>query len=340
MVQAVPWFVLEALLLCLLVVFGSLGCGVGILFPLLGGEKEKREALAIARPFAPVQAVLFSAVPAGLLMGCPAALPVLVDFLPVPTMLFLTGLVLRTTATQVRPWRNRNWSRAGWSATVLSGSLLAMFSVGYVAANLLFGFPIGPTASAGPPVRSFSLFSVIGGFLLVTFAAFQGLLFLSIRAEGSLQKTLRRDMPVLAVNLIVFALAAGIILALDVPSSRPWSTGRPLHWIFAGFAVLMAVLLVITVLKKSWKKAFGFSSLVSSFVILSLAAAQYPLVIPSRTDPSASIRATDAAAAAGLPAALTLLSSALVVILASLLFLLLWRDREPRSGNGGLQASK
>jgi cytochrome bd ubiquinol oxidase subunit II len=323
------WFALEAVLLCLTVAVGSFGCGVGILFPLLGGEKEKREALEIIRPFAPVQAVLLPALAAGLLLGCPAALPAFLESLPVPALLLLVGLVLKTAAAEVRPRMTRRLTRAGWSAAVFFGSLIAMFAFGYIAANLLTGFPLGPgAAQGGSPRWSLSIYSVIGGCLLFTYAAFHGALFLSARAEGDLLRTLRRDMPVLSVNLMVFALTACILTAVEVPISRPWSTGHPLHWIFAGLAVVVFSFLVITVLRKTWMDAFGFSGLLSSFVILSLAAAEYPIVIPSRADPSSAVRATGTPAASGLPAALTLLAAILPVLVSCLLFLLLRRERK------------
>lgn len=326
---AALWFGLEAVLLCLLVAFGSFGCGVGILFPLLGGEKEKREALEIARPFAPLQAVLFPAVVAGLLAGCPSGYRALLESLPGPALGFLLGMILRTAAVEVRARRNRSWSRAGWSAVVFTGSLLVMFSVGYVAANLLTGFPLASGGPADPSNRwSLSPLSVVGGGLLATYAAFQGILFLSTRAEGSLLKTMRRDMPVLAVNLVVFAAAACVLTAVRVPSSRPWTTGHPLHWIFAGLAVVALTLLVITVLRKAWMEAFCLSSLLSTFVILSLAAAGYPTVIPSRTD-AAAVLATADAAAAGLPAALSLLAAAVPAVAVCLLFLTAWKGRAP-----------
>ena len=152
----------------------------------------------------------------------------------------------------------------------------------------------GPIVKPGPQPGILDWYTVIGGVVALIALAIHGSLYLAVKTEGELQRRARRF-----ARGAWFALVA--ITAISLPASvavRPDTLDnyRAYPWLFAVPLLVVVALVAMFVFsgKRADRKAFTASCAYLVFMMVGAAAALYPRLLPSSSDPNRDINIQNA----------------------------------------------
>ena len=183
------WAGLIAFAVLAYVLFDGFDLGIGILFPFLGSERNRDQAMNSVAPVWDGNETWLVLGGGGLMAAFPVAYAVVMTALYAPLIAMLLALVFRGVAFEFR-WRASRKSLWDWAFA--GGSMLATFAQGVALGALVQGIPVSNRAYAGGWWDWLTPFSILTGVALLVGYALLGATWLNLKTTGELQERARR----------------------------------------------------------------------------------------------------------------------------------------------------
>lgn len=201
-------------------------------------------------------------------------------------MLVLLGLIFRAVAIE---FRNKvddpRWVGA-WDVAFSLGSILPSILYGVAIGNILRGLELSPLGDyTGGFFALLNPFALLCGLVGLTMFAHHGALYLSMKLDGDVAKDARGWAGrIWYVFLVLLVVTSGIGLKNHVTGAYPI-----IPMVLIVLALLANVLALILNKKGNAKGAFLSSSLTIAFVMLAVAGALFPNMVPCTNNPDWSL---------------------------------------------------
>lgn len=279
---ALIWALILAIGVFVYVALDGFDLGVGILFPLLRGEKERDTAIGAIAPVWDGNETWLVLGGGGLLAVFPLAYAVIFPALYVPLIAMLLALIFRGVAFEYRVHsKGHKWF---WDGAFFGGSLIAAFAQGVALGAWLQGIEVVDRAYSGAWWDWLSPFSVATGLAVVCGYSLLGATWINLKTEGELNARAR---------LLVFPLAAatvGFIVAVSLwtPLLDPRYSDRWFTWPTMLYALPVPIFVALTVLSL-WRAlkndraltAFLSAELLFLLCYIGLGISVWPDIVPT-----------------------------------------------------------
>lgn len=263
------------------VILDGFDLGVGILFPLADGEREKATMMNSIAPVWDGNETWLVLGGGGLFAVFPLAYAVIMPALYMPIILMLLALIFRGVAFEYR-WRTERWKPV-WDVAFFGGSVVAAFMQGIALGALVQGIEVADRAYAGGWWDWLSMFSILTGLAVVVGYALLGATWIILKTEHELQRKMQSYAWWLAAGTLGFI---GIVSILT-PFQGAEYVSRWLNLPGSLFSVLMPV----AVFAAAWALFTGlnagkdgqpFLAAIAIFVLcfIGIGISFYPNIVP------------------------------------------------------------
>jgi len=272
------WVCILAVSTLLYVLLDGFDLGVGILFALTRGEARRRAMLSAVAPIWDGNETWLVVVGVVLWGAFPIVYATLFSALYLPLLVMLSGLILRGVAFEFRYKTERlRWI---WDASFAGGSLLAAFIQGAAVGALVEGLPMSDGRYTGGEFGWFSPFAVLCGVGLCLGYSLLGACWLLRKCEGEVRDTAYRQIPYLALGLLVFLLAVFVYaLAGNLQVMQRWLE-RPYLFVFPLIGAVATLVLAHSVRQRLDGPPYYMVALVFTAAFGTLAISFWPYMIP------------------------------------------------------------
>ena len=272
------WVSLLAISILLYVLLDGFDLGIGILFGLTRDQARRHAMWGAVAPIWDGNET-WLVVTAVILWGAfPAVYALLLSAFYLPLVLMLCGLILRGVAFEFRYKAERiRWI---WDFGFFAGSLVATFVQGMTVGALVEGLPVTNGQYSGGEFGWFSPFAVLCGIGLCFGYTLLGACWLIKKCEGDVKAAAYRQVPYLAIGLLVFLVAVfSFALAENLQIMHRW-VERPYLFIFPAIAALAAIVLAVSVERHRDGLPFYMVALIFLSAFGTLAISFWPYMIP------------------------------------------------------------
>ena len=262
------------------VLFDGFDLGIGILFPFLGSERNRDQAMNSVAPVWDGNETWLVLGGGGLMAAFPVAYAVVMTALYAPIIAMLLALIFRGVAFEFR-WRAAD--KSPWDWAFAGGSMLATFAQGVALGALVQGIPVSDRAYAGGWWDWLTPFSILTGLALLVGYALLGATWLNLKTTGELQERARR-----------FAWIAGIgtlaligVVSLWTPLMNAQFMARWFAWpalLYTAPVPLLVALAALVLFRGlvGRRDASPFLAALALFVLsyIGLGISFYPYIVP------------------------------------------------------------
>lgn len=197
------------------VILDGFDLGVGILFPLADGEREKATMMNSIAPVWDGNETWLVLGGGGLFAVFPLAYAVIMPALYMPIILMLLALIFRGVAFEYR-WRTEN-GKYLWDIAFFGGSIVAAFMQGIALGALVQGIEVADRAYAGGWWDWLSVFSILTGVAVVVGYALLGATWIILKTEDSLQRRMQNYAWYLGAGTLAFIGVVSILTPFQDP---------------------------------------------------------------------------------------------------------------------------
>jgi cytochrome d ubiquinol oxidase subunit II len=301
------WFALASIMVAIYVVMDGFDFGAGVLYRRVArNDRERRQVLAAIGPFWDGNEVWLIAGGGVLFMAFPKVLASALSGFYLAIMPVLWVLILRGISIEFRSHVDDAMWRAFWDATLAMASTLASLLLGVALGNLIRGVPLledgwfslslfesfSPRGALG----LLDWYTVLAGLLALAALAHHGALFLAWKTDGPVRTRSLKAAGVLFPAVVVLWLAATAATASVAPELFPALAARPVAWLAT--ALFLVGLAGTFAARRAGRDflAFVASGAFLLGILGATAAAVYPTMIRSISEPSRSLTAFNASA--------------------------------------------
>lgn len=232
-----------------------------------------------------------------LFAGFPVMYATLLSAMYVPFMLFLVMLVLRSSAIKFRSAEEMSWWRKTWDYIYFISNVTISFLLGVVIGNVLQGFELGENHKylGGTFFNFLNPYAVMTGLTTLSLFMLQGAIFLLLKTEGRLFARLTFLLKKGMVFFIITFSLTSLYTLIYIPGVTDKFRENPTFFILPVLSFLSVANIPRLVSKKKYAHAIVFSSLTMAFLLMLVAFQLYPVLLPSKIDPSFSVTIYNAA---------------------------------------------
>lgn len=317
------WWALLGILLIGFAVMDGFDLGTALLLPIVGRtDLERRIVLNTVGPVWEGNQVWFILGGGAIFAAWPTLYGASFSGFYLAMFLVLATLILRPVGFKFRSKVDHPLWRTVWDWALVLGGLVPALVFGVAFGNLFLGVPFQFDSnlrfqSAISLLGLLNPFALLVGLVSLSMIALHGACWLNVKTDSTVQARARTVIPFAALAYVVLFILAGAWLStlgsyqiegviahngpsnpmlkhvLHVPMS--WmaaSAAGPWLWAAVGLALLGAI--GAAVLRKAPLMAFLSSALVAISTITSAGLALFPFLLPSSSDPSASLTVWDA----------------------------------------------
>lgn len=185
------WFLLVGLLLAGYAILDGFDLGVGIIHPILRGERERNVAIKAIGPLWDGNEVWLVTFGGALFAAFPEAYATILSGMYLPIMLLLFGLIFRAISVDFRNKVESSKWKLLFDCGFFLSSLLTTFVFGVAAGNLIAGLALNERGEyAGSLVDLLGMYPLATGMLAVATFALHGVMFLFLKTAGGLKEKL------------------------------------------------------------------------------------------------------------------------------------------------------
>jgi cytochrome d ubiquinol oxidase subunit II len=272
------WVAILAVSVLLYVLLDGFDLGVGMLFGLARDEERRRAMLSAVAPIWDGNETWLVVTGVVLWGAFPVVYATLLSAFYLPLLVMLAGLILRGVAFEFRDKAER--ARWIWDWSFAGGSLVAAFAQGLTVGALVEGLPIENGQYAGGDFGWFSPFAALCGVGLCVGYALLGASWLVNKCEAEVRDTAWRQIPYLAIGVLVFlAIAFIYALAEDLQLMGRWIE-RPYLFVFPAIGAAAAIVLAASIRRRRDGLPFYMVALVFMSAFGTLAISFWPYMIP------------------------------------------------------------
>lgn len=292
----VLWFLIVGVLLFGYAVLDGFDLGVGMIYPFIRGDQERRLVLNSIGPLWDGNEVWLVTFGGALFAVFPNAYATIFSGFYLAFMLLLCALIFRAVSLEFRSKHVHPRWRGFFDSTFAAASTLAPLLYGVAVGNALEGMPIGADGEFhGDLLTLLNPYALTIGVLAATIFALHGAIYLYLKTEGELQQRVRHWIwTAFGIFLTVYMLATMFTLVAHPHVLDNFRT-IPLAWVVPVLNVL-AIANIPRALYQE-KPAYAFASSCATllaFVFL-LGMALFPNLVPSSIAPAYSLTIYNAA---------------------------------------------
>ena len=221
---ALIWAFLIALAILIYVILDGFDLGIGVLFPLVKGERDRDVMMNTVAPVWDGNETWLILGGGGLFAVFPLAYSVVLTALYAPLIAMLLALIFRGVAFEFR-FKDPG-HKPLWDLAFAGGSIVATFCQGIVLGAFVQGIAVEDRSYAGGWFDWLTPFSLFAGFSLVLGYALLGAGWLVMKTEGALQARMYALMSRLTAGLIVCIA----LVSLWTPLLNAEIAGRWFSW--------------------------------------------------------------------------------------------------------------
>ncbi|MBS0473224.1 MAG: cytochrome d ubiquinol oxidase subunit II [Proteobacteria bacterium] len=312
------WWALLGILLIGFAIMDGFDLGTAALLPFVGRtDVERRIAINTVGPVWEGNQVWFILGGGAIFAAWPTLYAASFSGFYLAMFLVLATLILRPGGFKYRSKLDSPLWRSIWDWALFAGGVVPSLVFGVAFGNLFLGVPFGFDSDLRfmPDITLLSLlnpFALLVGLVSLSMIVLHGAAWLNLKTEGAVQGRARRIVPVAALAFVVLFALAGLWLsqlpgygiagsiAHDGPSNPMLKTVvRTSSWFAGGASWIGAAVAIIGALGALMMRtrplgAFLFSALVPAGTIATAGIALFPFLLPSSSDPSASLTVWDA----------------------------------------------
>jgi cytochrome bd ubiquinol oxidase subunit II len=272
------WVGVLAISILLYVLLDGLDLGVGILFGLVRNEARRAAMMSAVSPIWDGNETWLIVAGVVLWSIFPVVYATLFSAFYLPLLLMLAGLILRGVAFEYRyKTVQMRWL---WDVAFAGGSVVATFIQGLMVGALVEGLPIQDGQYVGGEFGWLSAFAIICGIGLCLGYALLGACWLVKKSEGEVRDAAYRQIPVLAIALLVFLIIVfGFAIAGNLRVMDRWLE-RPYLLFFPVIGILAAVAAARSVRARDDSVPFAMVALIFVTAFCTLAISFWPYMIP------------------------------------------------------------
>jgi cytochrome d ubiquinol oxidase subunit II len=191
----------------------------------------------------------------------------------------LLGLILRGVAFEFRYKTERlRWI---WDLSFAGGSLIATFIQGLMVGALVQGLQVTNGQYSGGAFGWLTPFAILCGIGLCLGYALLGACWLAKKCEGEVRDVAHRQIPVLAVAVLVFLVVVfAYALAENLSILHRW-IDRPYLFVFPAVGAVAATVLALSILRHNDHWPFYMVALIFMSAFGTLALSFWPYMIPN-----------------------------------------------------------
>ena len=272
------WAAILAVSILLYVLLDGFDLGIGMLFGLTRSEERRSAMLSVVAPIWDGNETWLVVTGVILWGAFPVVYATLFSAFYLPLLVMLAGLILRGIAFEFR-YKTERW-RWIWDWSFAGGSFAASFIQGMTVGALVEGLPIKDGQYTGGDFGWFSPFSALCGLGLCLGYALLGACWLVKKSEGTIRETAYRQIPYLAVGVLVFLVVVFIYaLAEHLQLMGRWLQ-RPYLLVFPAISVVAAARLAVSVRSRSDGWPFPMVVVIFISAFGTLAISFWPYMIP------------------------------------------------------------
>ncbi len=278
---ALVWALILAFAVFAYVVMDGFDLGIGILYPLLRGQRDRDTAMNSVAPVWDGNETWLVLGGGGLMAAFPLAYAILMPALYAPIIVMLVALIFRGVAFEFR-WRTVR-AKHLWSLSFFGGSVIAALCQGIALGAIVQGIAVSGRAYAGGWWDWLTPFSVMTGVALVVGYALLGATWLIMKATGELKATATR---------LAWISGAGTVALIGVvslwtPLLNPSFWERWFNWPATAYTVFVPLLVAacIALLVRGLRRGDDASPFLASLGLfllsyIGLAISLYPDIVP------------------------------------------------------------
>lgn len=273
----------------------DLGAGAWHLF--FRKEQSRRVALNAVGPVWDGNEVWLVIGGGTLFAGFPVLYGTLLSALYVPIMLFLACLIFRAISIEFRSKEEMLWWRQMWDVLYSASSMALAVLLGVLLGNVLQGAAIGENYEFIGSSWSFvNPYALLMGATTLALFMMHGAIYLLMKTEGRLFDKLRQLLKVATASFLMLFAITTLYTLLYLPELADRFVHYP--WLFVLPIVIFLCLANIPRMatKFHFKRAFLFSALSISLLLVLVAVELYPALWRSTLDPVYTIDIYNAAA--------------------------------------------
>ena len=291
------WFGLIAVLWCGYFVLEGFDFGVGILLPFIGkNEAERRTIVSTLGPVWDGNEVWLLTAGGATFAAFSLWYATLFSGFYLALLLILVALIVRGVAFEFRSKRGTaaapNWRR-NWDWAIFFGSFLPALLWGVAFANIVAGVPLemqnGNSEFTGNLFTLLNPYALLGGLVTLGLFTTHGAIFLALKTEGDIRTRANKLAGQIGLVTAVLAVAFGLWTQLAHSNNTAASVVVLVLVVLAWVGALAANRLG----REGW--AFIASAATMVFVVVFLFVCLYPDVMPSSTNPDATLTVQNAA---------------------------------------------
>ncbi|EAQ03561.1 putative quinol oxidase subunit ii transmembrane protein [Pseudooceanicola batsensis HTCC2597] len=275
------WAGLIAFAVLAYVILDGFDLGTGILFPFLGGERDRGHAMDTIAPVWDGNETWLVLGGGGLFAVFPLAYAVIMPALYPPVIAMLLALIFRGVAFEFRHRNPRH--KILWDISFFGGSLIATLSQGLILGALVQGIEVENRAYSGGDWDWLTTFSLLTAVALVAGYALLGATWLVMKTTGYLRDRARRLSWITGAATLVLVGAVSLATPFLDPAYLDRWFARPnvFFTIWVPLAIGLAALLFVQGLRRD-RDAWPFLSALAVFVLsfIGLGISLYPYMVP------------------------------------------------------------
>jgi cytochrome d ubiquinol oxidase subunit II len=282
------WFVLYVVIIGGYVILDGFDLGVGVLYPFISrSDTERRLVLNSIGPVWDGNEVWLVLGGGALFAAFPLVYASLFSGFYLAMMGLLLVLILRALSIEFRSKRASTRWRTTWDWFFFGSSLGVAFLLGVALGNVLRGVALDGSGNISADVAELlHPYALAVGVVAVLMLTLHGATYLTLKLEDELLDRVTRLVPRLMVVFFVsITVLIGWTLTLDVGFAdnyrdRPWTA------VFPVAALGAALFAWRSILRRAAMAAFLASATMIALLMASVAAALYPVMLPSNIDRS------------------------------------------------------
>jgi len=290
------WFLVVGALFSGYAILDGFDLGAGAWHLFLRKEESRRIALNAVGPVWDGNEVWLVIGGGALFAGFPVLYAAMFSAMYIPFMLFLLVLILRAVSIEFRSKEEMKWWRDMWDITYSISSTLMALLLGVVVGNILRGVELGPNHDfQGHWLDFLNPYSILVGITAVALFMMHGAIYLAMKTEGKLFAKVNSLLKKSIIFFIITYLLVTIITLIYLPHLTDNIFENTILLAVPLLAFLSIANIPRLVSKGKYVRAFMFSALTMSFLLMLVAVELYPVMVMSTVDPSYSITVYNAA---------------------------------------------
>ena len=233
------WFSAFVILVTGYVILDGFDLGVGMLHLFSKKDEERRIMLNSIGPVWDGNEVWLVTAGGALFAGFPDVYATLCSAFYIPIMLFLTGLIFRAVAIEVRSKQPMAWWRWTWDVLFSFASFVIALGMGFAVGNLIRGIPLdGRKEFIGDFSSMIDPYSLLIGVMAVALFFMHGAIYVMMKTEGELHEKLRARVNPSIIFFIICYAAATMATLIYYPHMTDAFKERPYFFVIGLLDIL------------------------------------------------------------------------------------------------------